>query len=216
MRTLVAVTTLSLAVLCGCSSTRTVLVPVPPRVDVSRYGTVGIVEFASSSGSAIGSRAARRVEEEVQAAQPGTRFIELGDPQAVLAAIGSSQFDFAAAKKIGEKYGVGAVFLGEIVYSEPKMNVRVIDVAKLEGNVRAEMRGDISGRLVETATGANVWSSSAWARRQLGSLSVSADQGVSGGMGDANPQEAMLPSLVYQLTSDFRPTTMRETVQQGQ
>ena len=216
MRTLFAVTTLSLAVLCGCSSTRTVLVPVPPRVDVSRYGTVGIVAFASSSGSAIGSRAARRLEEEVQAAQPGTRFIELGEPDAVLAAIGSSQFDFAAAKKIGAKYGVGAVFLGEIVYSEPKMNVRVIDVAKLEGNVRAEMRGDISSRLVETATGANVWSSSAWARRQLGSLSVSADQGVSGGMGEANPQEAMLPSLVYQLTSDFRPTTMRETVPQGQ
>jgi hypothetical protein len=216
MRTLVAVSTLSLAIVCGCSSTHTVLVSVPPRVDVKSYGTVGIVEFASSGGSAIGARAARRLEEEVQAAQPGTRFIELGEPQAVLAAVGSSQFDFAAAKKIGEKYGVGAVFVGEIAYSEPKMDIRVIDVAKLEGNVRAEMRGDVSSRLIETASGANVWSSSAWAHRQLGSLSVSAERGVNGGMAESNPQEAMLPSMVYQLTRDFRPTTMRQTVQQGQ
>ena len=216
MRTLAAVTTLSLAVLCGCSSTRTVLVSVPPRVDVRSYGAVGVVEFASNSGGAIGARAARRLEEEVQAAQPGTRFIELGEPQTVLAAVGASQFDYAAAKKIGEKYGVGAIFVGDIAYSQPKMDIRVIDVAKFEGNVRAEMRGDVSGRLIETATGANVWTSSAWAHRQLGALSVSAERGVNGGMGEANPQEAMLPALVYQLTRDFRPTTMRQTVEPAQ
>ena len=216
MRTLVAVTTLSLAALCSCSSTRTVLVSVPPRVDVKSYGTVGVVDFASNGGGAIGARAARRLEEEIQAAQPGTRFIELGDPLAVLAAVGSSQFDYAAAKKIGAKYGVGAVFVGEIAYSQPKMDIRVIDVAKLEGNVRAEMRGDVSSRLIETATGANVWTSSAWARRQLGALSVSAERGVNGGMGESDPQEAMLPSLIYQLGRDFRPTTARQTVPSGQ
>jgi hypothetical protein len=214
MRRLAAVLSLlSFAVLWSCSSTRTMLVSVPPRVDVKSFGTVGIVEFASSAGRGVGASAARQLEEQVQAAQPGTRFIELGEPQAVLAAIGSSQFDFAAVKKIGDKYGVGAVFLGEIAYSQPRMDVRVIDVAKLEGNVRAEMRGEISSRLMETATGASVWSSSASARRQLGSLSVSAGQGVSGGMRESDPQEAMLPGLVDNLSRDFRPTTVRQTVQ---
>jgi hypothetical protein len=212
MRRLAAISSLvSLFVLWACSS-NTVLVSVPPRVDVKGFGTVGIVDFDSSAGRALGARAARQLEEQVQAAQPGTRFIELGDPQVLLAAVGASQFDVAAVKKIGEKYGVGALFLGELAYSQPKMDVTVVDTAKFEGGVRAEMRGDISSRLMETASGASVWSSSAWARRQIGSVSVSAERGVSGGMRDSNPQEAMLPALVYQLTHDFRPTTARQSV----
>jgi hypothetical protein len=190
---------LSLAMLAGCS--HTVLVSVPPRVDVKSYGTLGIVDFGSNSGPDVAARALRQLEEDVQAAQPGTRVIELGDRQALLAAVGSDRLDIAALKKIGEKYGVGAVFVGELAYSQPTMDVQVTDVAKLQGGV--------SGRLLETATGASVWTSSAWARRQLGSLSVSAAHGVTGGMGEANPREAMLPALVYELTRDFRPTSER-------
>lgn len=196
-----------LAMLAGCS--HTVLVSVPPRVDVKSYGTLGIVDFGSNSGPDVAARALRQLEEDVQAAQPGTRFIELGDRQALLAAVGSDRLDIASLKKIGEKYGVGAVFVGELAYSQPTMDVQVTDVAKLQGGVRSEMRSDISGRLLETATGASVWTSSAWARRQLGSLSVSAAHGVTGGMGEANPREAMLPALVYELTRDFRPTSVR-------
>ena len=46
---------LSAATLWGCS--HTVVVPVPPRMDLQRYGTLGIVEFASSTGPAIGGAA---------------------------------------------------------------------------------------------------------------------------------------------------------------
>jgi hypothetical protein len=196
------------AMLFACS--KTVVVSVPPRMDLQRYETLGIVEFASNSGRAMGARAARQFQEEIQSAQPGTRFIELGERDAVLAAIGATQLDLAAFRKIREKYGVAAVFLGEISYSEPTMDVKLGDLAKLEGGVRSEVKGDISSRLVETATGASVWSRSAWARRQIGSLQVSAERGVSGGMKDSNPREAMLPALAYELTHDFRPTSQRQ------
>ncbi len=167
MRTYAPVTLLLLlALLAGCS--RTVLVPVPPRVDLSTYRTVGIVEFASNSERAINAHATRQFQEQIQAAQPGTRFIELGDRQALLAAVGGRQLDIDAFRKIGEKYGVAAVFLGDIAYSEPRTDVKIADLQKLEGGVRTEVRGDISSRLMETASGASVWSSSAWARRQLG------------------------------------------------
>jgi hypothetical protein len=198
----------SFALLCACS--HTVLVSVPPRVDLKNYGTLGIVDFASNSDAAVRARATRQFEEEIQAAQPGTRFIELGERDALLAAVGSRQLDVDSLKKIGAKYGVGAVFVGELAYSEPRVDVKLTDVAKLEGGVKAEMRGDISSRLLETASGASVWSNSAWARRQIGSLSVSASQGVSGGMHNENPREAMLPTLVYQLTYAFRPSTVRQ------
>ena len=80
---------------------------------------------------------------------------------------------------------------------------QVTDLTKLEAGVRTEIRGDISGRLIDTRTGAIVWSSSAWARRQLGHLNVSAEHGVSGAVKNSNPREEMVPALIYQLTPTF-------------
>jgi len=209
MRHTAGITMLALLLALAACSSNTVLVSVPPRMDLQRYGTLGIVEFASNEQGAA-ARATRQFQEQVQAAQPGTPFLELGDRQTVLAAVGASELDAATLRKIGQKYGVRAVFVGEIVYSEPRMDVKVVDITKLEGGVRAEMRGDISSRLFDTASGASVWSSSAWARRQIGSLRVSADQGVSGGVSQANPRDEMVPALVYHLTQDFRATTARQ------
>jgi hypothetical protein len=202
---------LTLALVLGaCASQRTVLVEVPPRMELRNYPTLGIVDFASSAERSLGARAARQFQEQVQSAQPGTRFIELGDRDALLAAVGARQLDAAALRQIGQKYGVAALFVGELVYSEPTVDVKLRDVSKLEGGMRAEVRGDISSRLIETATGASVWSSSAWARRQIGGVSVSAEQGVSGAVRQGNPREAMLPALVHHLTHDFRPGTARQ------
>jgi hypothetical protein len=201
---------LPLAMLLGACSQPTVMVSVPPRMDLKNYPTLGIVDFTSGPERALGTRAARQFQEQVQAAQPGTRFIELGDRDALLAAVGARQLDVSALRKIGEKYGVAAVFFGELAYSEPTIDVKLMDLTKLEGGMRAEMKGDISSRLVETATGASVWSRSAWARRQIGGVTVSAEQGVSGGARSSNPREAMVPTLVYQLTHDFRPTSTRQ------
>lgn len=199
---------LTVLMLSACS--RTVLVSVPPRVDLQRYPTLGIVDFASSAERGLGTRAARQLQEQIQSAQPGTRIIELGDREAVLAAVGGTQLDVATYRRIGEKYGVAAVFVGDLAYSQPTVDVKIMDVGKLEGGVRAEVRGDISSRLVETATGASVWSRSAWARRQVGGVNVSGEHGVSGGMRQSNPREAMLPAMVHELTHDFRPTTTRQ------
>lgn len=209
MRTYAGLTLLlSLAMLWGCSST--VLVSVPPRMDLKSYETLGIVEFGSNSDGAINLHATRQFQQQIQAAQPGTRFIELGNREAVLAAVGGRQLDVDTLRRIGEKYGVGAIFLGDIAYSEPRTDVKVTDLTKLEGGIRTEIKGDISSRLVETRTGASVWSNSAWARRQIGRLNVSAEQGVSGGVSKSNPREEMVPALVYQLTHDFRPSSARQ------
>jgi hypothetical protein len=203
---------LSLAMLWGCSSSRTVLVNVPPRMDLKSYGMLGIVEFASNANSAINARATREFLSHVHSAQPGTRIVELGSREAALAAVGARQLDADALRRIGEKYGVEAIVLGEIAYSEPRTDVKITDLSKLEGGVRTEVRGDISAKLVETRTGASVWSSSAWARRQVGRVNVSADQGVSGTLRNSDPREEMLPALVSNLTQDLRPTSVRRQV----
>jgi hypothetical protein len=197
------------AVLCGCS--HTVLVPVPPRVDLKPYGTIGIIDFSSNGERSTSVHATRQFQEQVQEAQPGTRFLELGGRDVVLAGVGAKEFDPDSLRRIGEKYRVNAVFLGDVVYSEPKTDIKVSDIYKLEGGVRSELRGDISSRLFETSSGASVWTRSAWAKRQLGTLTVSAERGVSGGLSKANPREDMVPSLVYQVTHDFRSSTVRES-----
>jgi hypothetical protein len=202
---------LSLSALWGCSNT--VTVPVPPRVDLQGFGTLGLIDFASNSTSSINAQTTREFESHIHAAQPGTRIVDLGSRDSLLAAVGARQLDAPALRKIGQKYGVEAIFVGTLNYSEPKTEVKVTDITKLEGGVRVELRGDINVKLMETRTGANMWSSSAWARRQLGRMSVSAEQGVTGGMrGTSNSREEMVPSLVYHLTEDFRPTSVRQKV----
>jgi len=190
----------------GCSST--VLVTVPPRVDLKGYGTLGVVDFTSNAGGAGGARATQQLQEQIQAAQPGTRFIALGSREAVLAAVGRNQLDADAAKRIGKRYGVDALFLGEIAYSDAKTDIRVNDLTKLDAGLRTEVLGDISARLLETASGASVWSNSGWVRRQVGRVNVS-EQGISAAMTKSDPREEMVPALVYQITHDFRPTTER-------
>src|SRR5919108_476027 len=197
------------ALLAACSHTHTVVVPVPPRVDLRGYNSIGIVEFDSNSERSINARATRQFQEQIQSAQPGTRFIELGERQALLASLAAKQLDAPTLRKIGQQYGVAAVFVGDIAYSEPRVDVKISDIARMEGGVRAELRGDLSARLLETASGASVWSSSSWARRQLGAVSVS-EQGVSGGMRNSNPRAEMVPALVYEVTHDFRPSSVRQ------
>ena len=199
------------ATLVGCSHTHSVMVPVPPRVDLKPYGTIGIVDFISNGDRATSTQAMRQFEEQVQEAQPGTRFLELGSRDAVLAGVASSEFNPESLRRIGQKYGVKAVVLGEVVYSEPRTDIKVADITRLEGGVRSELRADISGRLLETATGAGVWTRSAWTKRQLSSLNVSAQRGVSGSLAKTDPREEMLTTLVYHLTHDFRPSSVRET-----
>ena len=206
-RSSVAALLLSLGILSGCSSS--VLVRVPPRMDMKAYETTGIIEFASNADANINQYATQQFQQQLQSAQPGTRLIELGARESVLAAVGAKQLDADAIKKIGQKYGVTAIFHGTITYAEPTTDIRVTDLTKLQGGVKAEIKGDIFGRLFETATGASIWSSSAWARRPLGGV-VSKDQGVSVAIKNSNPRYQMVPTLVFHLTNDFRASTVRQ------
>ena len=203
---------LALAFLSGCAS-KTVLVRVPPQVDMGAYATTGIIEFVANADVAVAQHATRQFQESVQRAQPGTRFIELGTREHVLAAVGARELDAEAIKKIGQKYGVAALFLGEVTYSDPKVDIVVYDPLKLQGAVKAEVKGDMSSRLMETNSGASVWSSSSWAKRQLGSVRVSGEIGISGRVSQSNPRDEMVPDLVYHLTHDFRSSSMRQRVE---
>jgi hypothetical protein len=203
---------LSLGVL-GCGGSRYVTVRVPPEVDLRTYQAVGIIEFGSNADAAVNRYATQRFQSSVQSAQPGTRLVELGTAESVLAAIGARQLDADAIKKIGTRFGVAAVFDGNIKFSEPKVNVRgITDLATAQGGARAEMRGDMFARLVETKTAASVWSNSSWATKQLGGVHVSSDGGIAGTVRTSNPREEMVPDLVREVLTGLRESTARRRV----
>src|SRR5262245_7963040 len=120
----------SLVALWGCSS-NTVLVSVPPRMQLQGYGTLGLVEFDSNSNPTINAQTTREFESHVHAAQPGTRIVELGSREQLLASVGGRQLDALTLRKIGEKYGVDAIFIGSVTYSEPKTDVKITDANRL-------------------------------------------------------------------------------------
>lgn len=197
---------LSLTALWGCSASQ-LFAPatVPPRVDLQGYRALGLVEFASNSETVIGAQTTREFELHIQSAQPGTRFVDLGSRESLLAAVGSQELDARTLRKIGRKYGVDAIFVGKLNYSEPKASAPHSAAAPSEAGAGAELRGDIVYTLMETRSGDSVWRNSASERRPLGRVKVAAAQGT----GDAaNPHQAMVPALVYRVTEDFRPSVV--------
>jgi hypothetical protein len=191
---------LALLALSGCASK----VLVPPRVDLSRYGAIGIIDFTSDAGSDRAEFATQQFQQTIQAAQSGAAILELGSSGRVLRSVGHEELDFRAVRAIGEKYGVDAVISGELLVTElkPKLNLsRNITSIGMQKDVEAS----ISARIMETRSGATRWTDSASHRATVAKLSILNRGPATLSAGD--PEDAygrLIHSLVMAITGDFR------------
>src|SRR5439155_2669901 len=157
---------LTLIILCsllaGCSSTRTIRVAVPPRVDLRGYPTIGLVTFASSSANAELERlSTQRFLQQVQAAQPGTRIVELGREADVLASVHRSAWDPQTLRAVKEARGVNVIILGRLDVTKVKPKVQLSAMSIWTAlDVRADVTASLSARLLETAGAATMWTDS--------------------------------------------------------
>src|SRR5436190_16192405 len=111
-RTVLAI--IATCLLVGCSSsTRTVRVAVPPRVDLRPYPVVGLVMFTSNANGDLERLTTQRFLEQVQAAQPGTKVVELGSSSDVLSSVGHHSWDASAFRAVKEKHGVDVLVMGQ-------------------------------------------------------------------------------------------------------
>lgn len=200
-----AVLLLLTAVLSGASCSRTVLVTVPPRVDLGAYSTVGVIRFETDGLSPAEPDVTQRFLASVQAAQPGVRLLELGPQHAVLRAVDCPTLDFEAIRAVGARFGVDAVLSGRLTVSpvQPSFSVRP-DLSAL--NARASVNGALQGTLRETSRGATVWTNGASGAWNLASIGLDA-QGVPtyGRVADADrKRDQMVGELVHAATHDFR------------
>lgn len=196
-----------LAVLSACSHRPPVQnVMVPPRVDLAPHEMIGVVDFGSPSNRELGEMTTRRFTEMARRDQGMIRVVDLGTRDEAMRSVGRSTWDTETFKALGRQHGVASLFVGEVTVSQVRPDVRVY--ASLRGGeVTATVDATLDARLIETATGASLWSSSGHVTQGVGHVSL-----VSGGplSLDARDPEAaygeLVEQLVDQVTRDFRAT----------
>ena len=195
-----------IAVAMGCGRK----VMVPPRIDLKQHEVVGIIEFESSSEGKLAPLATRKFMDAIRRDQGMVRIVELGTETEVLKAIGRDRLDQAAFKALGEKHDVSTIFTGELVVSDVRPN---ISLGLLFGHMSfsAEVDATLAAQMVETSTGASVWSESADATREVGNVSLFGGKYFVFNAED--PERAygkLVDALVEETTRDFRVTWKRE------
>ena len=176
----------------GCASKPKVLIP--PRVDLGSFGNLALVEFTATGGERLGVIASREFLTAMQSAQPGTPVLELGDE------VPGGRLDVRALRAIGERYHVDAVVVGELEAHHVKPNVS-FDSAVRWVTASAQLEGIMNARILDTRTGATLWSSGARATREIARVDLS-NGNVAGKTPDDARQE-LVEALVGTTTADF-------------
>lgn len=185
---------------CGCASTKT---PIPPRIDLQSFGTVGLVGFSSNVKGQLQTLASQDFLQTVQALQPEVPVLELGDEETVLRAIGRDRFDSAAVYAIGKQFNVDAVILGHLEVTNVRPRIGASQVLT-RTDVKAGVAAALATRVAETAQGATVWAGTARSKETV--LKVEVQQGKFS-FEATDPQAAygrLIQPLVRRVTQDFR------------
>lgn len=194
----------------GCGARRTYQTyVVPPRVDLTQHDMIGVIEIDSSNKGELGPLTTRRFTDEARRDQGLVRIIRLGTEADALASVGRTKLDRESLKALGQKHGVQTILMGKLEVSDIKPNVSISSVFE-SGSVTAKVNASLAVELVETASGASIWSSSSRASDSVGQISIFSGGGV---VFDAEDPDRAYGSLVDQLvhdaTWDFRVTYER-------
>jgi hypothetical protein len=204
---------LTLLFFTSCAST--VSVYYPPRYDLAQLGRLGIITFSDNANPSVADYATQKFQNELQTAQVGIPFIELGTEEKVLKSIGSDQLDMDAYRKIAQKYKVAAVFSGSVIYSDVKTDIKIEDITRLAGSVKNVLNGTLSAKLVEAESGATLWSDSTSWKRKLGGVSVDKNAGVSVGVnGYDDAYKKLVPDMAHDIINIFRGHYVKERVKE--
>ena len=185
-------------------------VMVPPRIDLTQHEVVGIVEFDCSAKGQLAPLATREFVEFMRKDQGVVLIMDLGSTADALRATGRDQLDQAAFKALGKEFGVKTVVFGELIVSNVKPKITVTPGLGYVG-LAAKVDATLSVQLVETETGASIWSRSVDASEDVAGVSVFG--GKTFGFDADDPDKAygeLVDSLVEDATEDFRVTYVRK------
>jgi hypothetical protein len=185
-------------------------VMVPPRIDLKQHEVVGIIEFISSNEGKLGPLATREFTEAARRDQGMVRIVELGTQAEVLKAVGRDRLDQATFKALGDQHEVNTILAGELVVSDIRPEITITPGFGYM-SFAAEVNATLAAQMVETATGASIWSGSANATKRVGHVSIFGGNNFAFDAED--PEKAygkLVHDLVKKVTKDFRVTWERK------
>ena len=191
----------------ACSSNRVLM---PPRMNLHALGTIGLLDFTPMTGDGSNLRATREFLSSMHAAQAGVPVLELGDQAQVLHALGRHVLDPDSIRAIGKKHRVDTLVVG------------VLDAQRIEPSVYlgrsadslfagASLEGALTVKMVDTRSGATVWSAAVSGREPLGNVKLAGGDLAGVTASDPNATAAhLVRQLVNAATSDFWPYWVRD------
>lgn len=183
---------------------------VPPRIDLKQHEVIGIIDFSFSSEGDLGTFATRRFTEEMRRDQGMVRIVELGSKTNILETVGHDRFNQASFKDIGKEHEINTIITGELIVSDVRPNIAITPGLSYL-SLSAEVDATLNVQMVETSTGASIWSSSASDTKQVGNISIFGGQNFAFNADD--PEKAygkLVNSLVNEVTKDFKVTWKRK------
>ncbi len=185
-------------------------VMVPPRIDLADHEVLGVVEIRSSVRGELGSLTTRKLIDAVRRDQGMVRILRLGTERQLLGELGVRRLDEAAFRRLGASREIKSVLVGELTISDVRPNISIspgFEMASISGEVDATL----SIELVETATGASLWSASANETESVGHISVFGGRNFTFDAPD--PERAygkLVNSLVSVVARDFQVSWVRQ------
>jgi len=188
----------------GCAGGRRYeTVRIPPRVDLTRHELIGMVEFDTSARGELGPLATRRFAESARRDQGLVRMVGMGSRDDALRSVGRDRWDVETVKALGREHDVQTILVGELQVSDVKPNVS-IGTALRSGSLTAKVDATLNVELIETSTGASLWSRTARATTSVGHISVLGGKDVVFDAADPeNAYGSLVDALVAQVTQDF-------------
>ncbi len=184
-------------------------VMVPPEIDLTEYEVLGLIGFSSNMEGNHDEYATQKFIEAITENQKGIRIIELGSEDEILESLNQEKINSKAVKVIGEQYSVKTLIIGDLDISNVRPKIDILSLTKYM-SFSAEVKASLSVRLLETNSGATIWTSSSQDEADVAHVSI-----ISGNLFSFNatdPDEAygdLIDKLVRDVTKDFRVTYKR-------
>jgi hypothetical protein len=195
----------------GCESTKYITVTIPPKVDLQKYETIGVITFDSTDQLGLAKKCTQRFIESLQSAQPGVLIVELGNKADLLKSVNKTALTSDAIKAIGLSNSVDAIIFAELDVAEPKSSMSVKDLSLSGVSAKSSVKASLGAKLWVAKNGAQAWSDSASGEWTLNKASLSK-------IDLSNDQSAkyndLVDDLVYATTEDFYSTTEEREVEE--
>jgi len=176
----------------------------PPLIDLKEHEVIGVIEFEAGNDKELAEYITRRFIDAIRKDQGTVSIIELGPETSALQEVGRHKLDADAFKALGEKHRIRTIFFGEIEVANVMPDVSItpgLDFIKVE----AEVEAVIQAKMIETATGASLWSGSGRAVEKMGGIDLSGGSIV--GFDAQNPHKTyqkLFNNAIKEVTKEFR------------